>query len=123
MQKYAKEVATAGLRVTTRGNNAEVDDCGGESIERTNERLLELLKDLCDGLWERVYPKESKNVIEETQVVLDLKQLALKMRDDGISPVNLFYLFFPKFKGAMRPIHQTGHMSELRASKSIFNQA
>ena len=51
MQKYAKEVATAGLRVTTRGNNAEVVDCGGESIERTNERLLELLKDFFDGLW------------------------------------------------------------------------
>jgi hypothetical protein len=104
LQKYAKEVTTAGLRVTTKGNSAEVDDCGGESIERTNERLLELLKDLCDGLWERVYPKESKDVIGETRVVLDLKQLALKMRDDGISQVNLFYLFFPKFKGAINNI-------------------
>ena len=63
-----------------------------------------MLKDLCDGLWKRMYPKESKNVIEETQVVLDLKQLALKMRDSGISPVNLFYLFFPKFKGAIKNI-------------------
>ena len=37
-------------------------------------------------------------------MVLDLKKLALKMRDDGISPVNLFYLFFPKFKGAINNI-------------------
>ena len=56
----AKGVAAAGLGVTTRSNSV------GESIERTNERLFEQLKDLCDGLWERVYPKESKNIIEET---------------------------------------------------------
>ena len=46
-----KGVAAAGLGVTTRSNSAEVDDSVGESIERTNERLLELLKDFFDGLW------------------------------------------------------------------------
>ena len=70
----AKEVMAAGLGVTTRSNSAKVDDSVGESIERTNEKLLELLKDLCDGLWERVYPKESKDFIEETRMVLDLKK-------------------------------------------------
>ena len=51
-----------------------------------------------------MYPKESKDVIEETRMVQDLKKLALKMRDDGISSVNLFYLFCPKFKGVINNV-------------------
>ena len=77
-----------------------------------------------NGFSEKVYPNETKIIIEETRVVLDLKHLALKIREENLSPVNIFYLFFPRFKNAVNniPIKTLQEVSEddLRFQYRLF---
>ena len=95
-----------------------------KSIERTDERFLGLLEDLCIGLSENIYPQESKGIIEETRVIVDLKSLAFNMRDIGSSTIQMFYSNFPKFKRAIEniPIQtiQTVSEDELKYQYRLF---
>ena len=74
------------------------------SISGTNDKLVSLLKALCQGLQENVYCSEAKEIIEETRVVLDLATLGGRMKDEGASAVNVFLTNFSKFHEAVKNI-------------------
>ena len=74
----------------------------GKDPEKTsNERLMKLVKELSTDLNNKVYSAEGKSVIEETRAVLDLTSLALKLKEHGASPVNVFPVEYQKFKKAV----------------------
>ena len=72
------------------------------SIEDTNTKLVGLLEALCQGLNDNVYSPEAIDIIEETRVILDFAALAVMMKDEGGSAVNVFLTKFPKFKTAVK---------------------
>ena len=74
------------------------------SIEDTNTKLVGLLEALCQGLNDNVYSPEAIDIIEEARVILDFATLAVMMKDEGGSAVNVFLTKFPKFKTAVKKI-------------------
>ena len=86
-------VRAAGLSVTTRKQAQDNIVLAGIDPEKTNiERLMKLVKELSTNLNNKVYSAEGKSVIEQTRAVHDLTSLALKLKEHGASPVNLFPL-------------------------------
>lgn len=105
-------VEAAGLGLFTRRQAGENIVRAREDIVRAREdtestekkidkRLLNLVKELSAGLSEKVYSSEGKAVIEETRVVLDLPDLALKLKEHGASPIKVSVTEFPKFQEAV----------------------
>ena len=100
LNKHAIE--TAGLSILTRKQAAKNIVRAGEDPEnKSDERLIKLVKELSAGLSKEVYSQDGKAVIERTRVVLDLPALALKLKQYGASPINVSLTEFPKFKVAV----------------------
>ena len=98
-------VRAAGLSVLTRRMRGENIVRAKENSEQiSTEKLLVIVKELSEGLGNKVYSKEGKVVIEATRVVLDFPALSVKLKQTGSSPVKVAATEYPKFRDAIHKV-------------------
>ena len=118
-------VRAAGLQVVTRNQAAERSiSAEDNSEERTDKKLLSVVKNLSIGLKQRVYSPDGIATIEQTRVILDLPALASKIKTPGGSATKVAATEFQNFKKAVTkiPIISLKEVpeEELKAQFKIF---
>ena len=98
-------IQAAGLQVRTRGQTGEVVARKGEDILKvTDEKLLKVVRELATGLTAEVYSSEGKAAVELTRTILDLPDLARKVKASGSSSIKVAITEFPKFLNNVRSL-------------------
>ena len=79
-------VPAAGLQVITRRTYKDILINEKEDVEdKTDQKLLELTKEISERLTQDVFSKEGRDIIENTRTLLDLPNLAVKIRSQESS--------------------------------------
>ena len=90
----------AGLQALSRSASEEIQiNKGKDPIATSDKAIIQTLNKIYEGLKEDVFDSETKNIIENTRKILDLKSLALKMKASKISPAKLASVQFSVFIG------------------------
>ena len=118
-------IRSAGLQVVTRREAGErLVRAGENTVEESDAKLAQVVKELSAGLLKEVYSDEVKGVVEHTRSVLDLVALALKLKVPGTSNIKLAVTEFPKFKEAIEKVPvvslQSVPVDELKHQYRIF---
>ena len=97
-------VPAAGLQVITRRTNKDILMNEKEDVEnKTDQKLLELTKDISERLTQDVFSKEGRDIIENTRTLLDLPNLAIKIRSQD-SSLKVALVEFPVWYEAVKKI-------------------
>ena len=118
-------VRAAGLQVTTRKETGDrLVRAGEDTVKKSDEKLLSVVRELAVGLGKEVYSDDLKAVIEATRPVLDLAGLASKLKNPEASYIKVAATEFPQFKQAVDKVPITSlqpvPVEELKLQYRLF---
>ena len=94
----------AGLQVITRRSYQDMLVNNKENVvDKTDKKLIELTKDITERLTANVFNEEGEDIIGHTKTILDLPDLAMKIKKQ-VSTIVLTIIEFPKWLTAVKKI-------------------
>ena len=95
------EIRGAGLQTQTRTMRIKSKPSGQSTSDK---QILNLLKEIHDGLKSEVYDMESVRIIKATKIIVDLPAIAIKLQQPDGGYIKVAVTDFPMFMEAVNQI-------------------